>query len=316
MNRWQWVVHNWGLRVISFLLAVGLWYYAMGEENIEVSRSIPLEIEVANPGMIIPDVSPLFLQVTLSAPRTLIANLASQDIRAVHKIDPEIKTAGEYSFRVEAGEIRLPNVQIQVTKIVPETVTIKMDEIISQRLEIQPEFVGEPALGYKLLVDEVRLDPNAILTQGPKSVLEKMKTAKTDPIDLVGRVRSFQQTVEVKLPPGVKPSSKSLVNVYILIREEFDEKEFTDVIVRVMNMPGLGSSVDINPEKVTFSLKGSKRHLEKLKSEDLLTYIDLYGLKKGEYELPLKLVLPEDLSLKEKKPIMIKTILGKKVVSA
>ncbi len=302
----RWLLHNWGLKIISLVLAVGTWYYAVGEENIEVMRVIPLKIQMSSTQMTVSEISTKVVQVTLSAPRALIVNLASQDIQAVHKIGPEIKTAGEYSFRLEPSEISLPGFQIRVVRIVPEIVTVKMDELIIQKLEIQPDFVGEPAVGYKLLADELRMDPNAILTQGPKGVLEKMKSAKTEPIDLVGRIRSFHRTVEVKLPSGVKPLSESLVNVYIPIREEFSEREFKDIPVRVLRSPAASGVVDLNPDKVTLVLRGSKLYLEKLVPETLLVYVDLADLKKGDYDLPIQVVLPENVSLKNKGPIKIK----------
>ena len=302
----QWISRNWGLKLISLVLAIGTWYYAVGEENIEVTRVIPLKIQMDNPQMTVSNISTKAVQVTLSAPRTLIVNLASQDIQAEHKIGPEIKAAGEYSFRLETSEVRLPNFQIRVVKIVPETVTVKLDELIVQKLEIQQDFVGEPAVGYKLLADELRMDPNAILAQGPKGVLEKMKSAKTEPIDLVGRIRSFYRTVQVTLPPGVKPMSESLVNVYIPIREEFGEKEFKDVPVRILKSPSASGVADLSPDKVTLVLTGSKLSLEKLTPETLLAYVDLADLKKGDYDLQLQVVLPENVSLKDKEPIMVK----------
>lgn len=304
----QWLTHNWGLKIISLVLAVGTWYYAVGEENIEVMRVIPLKVQMSNTQMTVSEISAKVVQVTLSAPRALIVNLASQDIQAVHKIGPEIKTAGEYSFRLEPPEINVPSFQIRVVKILPEIVNVKLDELIVQKLEIQPDFVGEPAVGYKLLSDELRMDPNAILTKGPKGVLEKMKSAKTEPIDLVGRIRSFYRTVEVKLPAGVKPMSESLVNVYIPIREEFGEKELKDIPVRILRAPAASGSgvVDLNPDKVTLVLKGSKLSLEKLSSETLLAYVDLADLTKGDYELPLQVLLPENVNLKDKEPVKIK----------
>ena len=302
----NWFTHNWGLKIISLVLAIGTWYYAVGEENIEVTRVIPLKIQMTSPQMTISEISTKVVQVTLSAPRTLIVNLASQDIQTVHKIGPEIKTSGEYSFRLETSEIRLPNFQIRVLKIAPETVTVKLDEMIVQKLEIQPDFVGEPAIGYKLLADELRMDPNAILAQGPKGVLEQMKSAKTEPIDLVGRIRSFHRSAEVKLPPGVKAMSESLVDIYIPVREEFSEKEFKDVSVRILRAPAASGVVDLSPDKVSFILKGSKLYLEKLTLETLLVYVDLGNLKKGDYELPLQMVLPENVSLKDKEPLKIK----------
>ena len=53
-------------------------------------------------------------------------------------------------------------------------------------------------------------------------------------------------------------------------------------------------------------LKGSKLYLEKLKTQKLLTYVDLAELKKGDYQLPLQIVLPENVSLKDNQPVTIK----------
>lgn len=307
----NWFKKNWVLKIISLILATGLWYYAMGEESIEVTRAIPLKIQMGNPQMMVSDITARVVQVTLSAPRALIVNLASQDIQVVHRIGADIKTTGEYSFRIEPGEVRIPNFQIRVVKIIPATVTVKLDEVIVQKLEIQPDFVGEPAIGYKVLQEEIKMDPNAILAQGPKGDLEKVTFAKTEPIDLVGRIRSFNRTVQVRLPPNVKPVSGSLVDVYIPIREEFDEKEFKDISVRILKGAGSNGAVELDPEKVSFMIKGSKRVLEKLTPETLLAYVDISGLKKGNYSLPLQVVLPEVLSLKEKQPIMIEVVVSK-----
>ena len=100
--------------------------------------------------------------------------------------------------------------------------------------------------------------------------------------------------------------SESLVNVYIPIREEFGEKEFKDVPVRILRAPAASGVVDLSPDKVSFTLKGSKLYLEKLTPETLLVYVDLGSLKKGDYDLPLQVVLPENVSMKDKEPIKIK----------
>ncbi|HOE68756.1 MAG TPA: hypothetical protein PK997_01000 [Candidatus Omnitrophota bacterium] len=302
----DWLTKSWGLKAISLVLAIGLWYYALGEENIEVTRVIPLRVEIENPQLTISKISNRVVQVTLSAPRSLIVNLASEDISAVHKLGSEIKGAGEYSFRLEPNEIRLPSFQVRVVTIEPETISLMLDELIMQKLEIEPDFTGDPAIGYKLLKDEIRMDPNAILTQGPKSVLETMKSVKTEPIDLVGRIRSFNRTVEVRLPTGVKSMSESLVDAYIPIREEFDEKEFRDVAVRSLRLSESKGTVTLDPDRVSFFLKGSKRYLEKLEPEQIRAYVDLGAMKKGDYELPLIVELSPNVSLKDAQPITIR----------
>ena len=147
----NWLRRNWGLKIISLVLAIGTWYYAVGEENIEVMRVIPLRIQMSSKQMTVSEISTKVVQVTLSAPRALIVNLASQDIQAVHKIGPEIKTAGEYSFRLEPSEISLPGFQIRVVKIAPEIMTVKVDELIIQKLEIEPDLWGSPRSAISFL---------------------------------------------------------------------------------------------------------------------------------------------------------------------
>jgi len=76
--------------------------------------------------------------------------------------------------------------------------------------------------------------------------------------------------------------------------------------VRILRAPAASGVVDLSPDKVSFVLKGSKIYLEKLTPETLLVYVDLGSLKKGDYDLPLQVVLPENVSLKDKEPIKIK----------
>ena len=44
----HWLGRNWGLKIISLVLAIGTWYYAVGEENIEVVRVIPIKIQMSS----------------------------------------------------------------------------------------------------------------------------------------------------------------------------------------------------------------------------------------------------------------------------
>ena len=138
------------MKIISLILAIGLWYYAVGEEGIEVTRIVPLELKVQNPQMSILNTSARAVQVTFVAPRGLLSELTSEDIQAVHEIGSEVNKAGDYSFRLEPREVKMKMPQIHITKIEPETVHVTLDEMIVQKLAIQPQFIGEPAFVSKM----------------------------------------------------------------------------------------------------------------------------------------------------------------------
>lgn len=303
-----WLTKDWGIKLISLLLAVGLWYYAVGEESVEVKRTIPLEIIVKNKQMSVLRTSVKSVWVTLAAPRNLLSDLTSKDIRALHEIEADVKTAGDYTFRLEPREIKLPSPQIRVVKIVPEVIQVTIDELIVQKLKIIPQFVGEPAFGYKVRMDEIEMDPNALLVEGPKGQLEKLDAISTEKIDLIGRIRSFRRTVNLMLPPNVKPLSESTVDIFIPIKEEFGEKEFESIPVKILQPSENAFKAKLETGLIQFTLKGSRLQLEKLKPEMMLAYVDTAGLTAGEHEIEVQMILPEDVTLKE--PVKVKAFLS------
>jgi len=301
-----WLTRDWGLKLVALVLAIGLWFYAVGEESVEVERMVPLEIHVQNKQMSVLKASVKNVRVKLVAPRTRISEIASEDIHAKHVVGQEVKTAGDYSFRLEAREIRVPSPGIRVLEINPSVVVVTLDEVIVQKLLVKPNFVGEPAYGYKVKEAEIRIDPNALLVEGPKGKLEKMDAILTERIDLVGRIRSLRRTVKLDLPEGLRPLSEEMIDIMIPIKEESGEKAFENIPVKVLQSPGQGLNYDLSAQAVSFVLKGPQVTLEALTDEKILAYLDLSALKPGENETLVQLRIPEDISVKDETALKVK----------
>lgn len=301
----RFLTHNWGLKLFSFFLAVGLWYYATGEEGIEVTRFVPLEVKVENPAMSILKTSTRSVQVTFMAPRSLVSDLTSEAIKAVHKIEARIDKAGDYSFRLEAREIQLRTPQIRVVKIEPDVIQVSLDEVIVQKLAVKPHFLGEPAFGYKVNEAMIQLNPNAVLIEGPKAQLEKIDSIQTEKVDLVGRVRSFRRTLSLDLPANLRAASEDLIDVYIPIQESYEEKVIPQVRVKILGLAGK-EKVSIEPLQIDLNLRGPKKQFEGLDAEKITAFVEVSNLETGEYELPLRLILPGGVTTQDAKPIMIK----------
>ncbi len=300
----RWLTHNWGLKLVSFFLAVGLWYYATGEEGIEVTRVIPVEIKVKNPHMSISKVSARNVEVTLIAPRALLSDLTSENLKAQHEIEENISKPGDYSFRLEPGEIHLRTPQIRVVKIQPETIQVTLDELIVQKLAVKPNFLGEPAFGYGLNPDEVQINPNAVLIEGPRSRLEKLDSVKTSQIDLVGRVRSFRRMYSLDLPANLKAVSDDMIDVYVPIIEAYDEKTFENIPVKILGNQGKNVG-QLNPSEVTLTLRGPRKQFQDLSSGSLNAFVDVTDQASGDFELPLQVILPDGVTQKNEKPVSI-----------
>lgn len=311
MSMASWITRNWSLKLISFILAIGLWYYAVGEEGIQVTRLVPLQLEVKNPQMSILKTSARAVQVTFMAPRALVSEITSQDIQAVHVISSDINKAGDYSFRLEEKEIQVKNPQIRILRIEPETLQVTLDELIVKKMEIKPDFIGDPAFGYKLKTEEIQLNPNAVLVEGPKGKLEKLDGIRSEKISLVGRTRSFRQTITLQMPPNVRLSGgEALVDLYVPIIEESDEKQMGDVAVKIVKNSGENQKIEIHPPKISFTLRGSKKQLEKIEAANLFAYVDVSPFSPGEYDAPVEFFLPDGVAIKGD-PIKVKVSIKK-----
>lgn len=69
--------------------------------------------------------------------------------------------------------------------------------LISKRLPIQPNFVGEMPPGYKLLQDDIKVTPEYIAVLGPARILSKKEFIYTKPIDLSEYTKS--KTLDIGL---------------------------------------------------------------------------------------------------------------------
>lgn len=309
-----WLRHNWKLKLISLGLAVGLWYYAVNEESVEVTRTIPLSLAIENENISVLNVSTEKLRVTIKAPRAMVSQVASADIRARHQFGSEMKQAGEYSFHTDPREISLPSVEMQVLRIEPQVVRVLVDEVMTQKLPVKPNFVDEPALGYKIRDEELQMDPNAVMVQGPKGEIEKISAAQTKPISLTGRTRSFRLTTDFDLPPHVAVLDVEAVDVYVPIHEVSEEKDLTDVAIKMVRPSGALGIAELNPQKVSVRIQGPSRVLQNLEASQIHAYADLSGLDYGEHQADVFWVLPQGVSLKEDKRVQVQVILRREVL--
>lgn len=299
----KWFTEDVASKLISLLLAIGFWFYVVGEESIEITRTVPLEVRMPSPKVSLVKRSTSFLEVTFQTPRHLLSVLSSGDIRASHEVE-SVQKAGDYSFNVSAKDFSLPSPDIRITKIFPSLVTVTLDEVIVKKLPVRVDLVGEPAYGYRVDREAIELDPNAALVEGPKAVLENMDAIETEPVQLVGRIRTFRKKVQVRKLADVKVVGEGITDIQIPVVAEFAEKELTDVPVRPLGIPSEGYYVKLGTERVSFVLKGPRVVLDPLELKDILAYVEVEDLKPGAHEVPLQLILPPDLALRDEAPLV------------
>jgi len=147
-------IQNWFLKLISLGAALALWFFVMGEQNVEVGYAVSLALVNEPPGLMIANDVPRLIDVRLSGPRTVLTQLQASDISL--SVDLGGLKAGVTTFRSLGERFNLPRV-LKITRLSPSFVEVRLDRILEKDVDIRVQLEGTVAKGYK--VDRVRLNP-------------------------------------------------------------------------------------------------------------------------------------------------------------
>lgn len=297
---------NAGAQIISLILAIILWLYAVGEQSVDVTLRVPLQVfPPAGGRMAVLNSSLQDITLRLSVSRNLLSMVSHQSVKAIHRIKG-VEKAGEYNFRIEPRDITLPPGNIRILGMYPEAVTVTLDEVIVQKFPIQVDLAGDPAQGYSVDKEGIRLEPDAALVEGPKGKLSKQKIVLTEIVNVVGRTQSFRKKLRLVLDSDLKSIPKELiVDVLIPIRRQYAVNVFRGIPVKILGTTAkLVNFASVEPEKTDVTLRGPGSALEQISMEEIVAFVDISGLEKGEYEVPLKFKLPKEIALDQDPPVV------------
>jgi YbbR domain-containing protein len=170
-------VHNAGLKVVSLLLAGGLWVAVVRSPSAEVEVRVPIEFQNFPENLVIDSASPAEAQVRVSGPERAIHQLQASDVRA--QINLATVVPGERTFDL-ADRIHLPP-GLEVIQIIPGQFHLSFDERATRKIEVQPSVTGNFASGVHL--GNVITEPSTVTINGPRHRVESIDAATTDPID-------------------------------------------------------------------------------------------------------------------------------------
>ena len=210
------VVHNFGLKILSLLLASGLWFMiSRDEQPAEVALHAPIVFQHVPSQLEISSESIQEAQIRVRGPERVIRQLQANQVHA--EIDLAEVKAGERTFDLTSQQVRHPG-DITVVQVVPSQLHLAFDTKITREVEIHPRVTGNFADGEQIV--KVDADPFRITITGPRHHVEKIDAATTDPIDATGTRGSavFNTNVYVADPlvQVVQPTS---IRVTVLVEK-------------------------------------------------------------------------------------------------
>ncbi len=224
-------IKEWILKAISLCLAIFLWYFIVGEEQVDITITVPIEIINLPANLIISHQYKKNIEVTVRGPRSLVQELRTKNItRPVNLSDV---SPGTLIITNERDSISFPG-GISVLRLQPTNTTLFIDELIQQKIPVKPILEGKPSAGYR--VTDVSVQPDRLNITGPLSILDDHSALKTYTINLDGLDRSTTIPVQLHLNPElIDLIGEPVVLVTITVQEKMIKKTVTGIPVNVHN---------------------------------------------------------------------------------
>ena len=278
---------------------------------------VPITVNCSTPGVSANDikVTPQNLSVNLDEKETqeFVVNVSRGDTKPGKDYEVGSLTANPEKVRItgpknltiidknqevlsdsEMNSLRIEN----NAKVV---VTAKLWKI-RQGVGISAGYVGTPAEGYQAGI--VKTVPDTISVAGSIEGLESLAandnviTIPSDSIDISGESKDVEKKINIKnlLPDNVKLTSDSSEDVWVtvsILPEGSREFDVPTKNIEVRNKPD-DLQVTFVTAQIAVRIKSDTEDMDDLDSErDIKASIDLDGKKEGDYEVPVKIVLPD-----------------------
>jgi YbbR domain-containing protein len=290
------LLENLPLKVISVGLALLLWF-VIGEKTSERGLSVPVELQNVPRDLELVGEPTNVVDVRVRATPSVIQRLTPGDVSA--RIDLSGVREGEHIVHLTSDDIRVP-FGVRVVKITPSIITMGFERTMQKTVPIRPRLLGRPALGYE--VAEVAAEPGEVRVAGPKSRVQEMESAYTEPVSVESARSTVVETVNLGLDdPVLRIQGSPRVRVTARIREVQETRTLEGVEVEVR-----GGAFPVQPARVRVVLSGPASALARVKPAQVRAYVDAARVKNGTASVAVEMAPGQaGVTLKEAVPSQV-----------
>lgn len=186
--------YNWGLGLLSVLLAVSLWAFVSERNDPDRTDSVPgaVPVEVVNvpPDQAVYPALQQSVSVRARAPESLFDDLTGADFRAtvdLAGVNGDEATVDVYVEPLEADVV--------VTDVTPSQVTVKLASLTSTSVPVEIKQLGALPRGFAL--DGIDSEVTEVTVTGPEQLVTDNIVVEGE-INLTGARTSFDQEVPLQ----------------------------------------------------------------------------------------------------------------------
>lgn len=226
---------HWLLKLLSLIIGASLWYFVVGEDQVDMTVTIPFELLNLPRDLVIANQYKKDIEVSLRGPKRLIQETRQHNIS--RPVDLSKAQPGSMVIQNDSASIRFPQ-GISVQRVQPSSITLLVDKLVQRDLAITPVTKGKPASGYTL--EKVAINPAHIQVSGPQTALGKETALKTHAITLDGLDHSAQFQVHLNLSESLlQLIGETVIEATVTVQETMVKKTVRNIPVNIKE-PGFG----------------------------------------------------------------------------
>lgn len=230
-------------------------------------------------------------QVMVSGPSTYVAQVV-EAATPVSVQDANVTIEGEFSLQAldSAGQ-PVPHVTL-IPAVVNVRVPIELSGYYSP-LTVRVVYEGSPAFGYHITY--ISVEPSTVTVRGaPDAIAALPGYIETEPVDVEGAQADIVRQPTLDVPSSVVIVSGQPVTVTVFI--EAIQSSLTMEITPTLQGLEPGLTATVSPDTVEVFLSGPLAQLETLEADDVRVVLDLFGRRRGTYQIEPQIVVPEGVT--------------------
>jgi YbbR domain-containing protein len=202
---------NWGIKLVSLIFSVTLWFYVTSKGKAEMTLTVPLELRNAPQHLAVVGNVTGYIDVRVQGQERLLRDITvGKKVGGV--LDLSMAKIGENTIRISPDDIKRPS-GVAVTYITPSEITVKLEPLMRKTFKLKPLLHGTPAPEYR--ITGIKVEPQKITIEGPASALSTFDRLQTMPIDIQGSDANV--TVEPKIDYQGQPVKILQQNIAVSI---------------------------------------------------------------------------------------------------
>ena len=255
------------------------------------SRYVPVNVEFTG------DVkSNLWYNITRTNPAQVLVSGPSSLLQSVASARIQIDVTGQTASYDRSAPLTLLDEQGNeigsALTASPSFIMMSIDVYPKAQLSVNHNVdtatVGTLPEGYE--ITGVDVQPETVTVAGEQSLLDELDELSFVPISVDGRTSSFTAISTINALRDMRYISSEQVTVTVYIAESTLTDSFQSLPISVRGKAA-ERTVTLSVDKADVRLSGPYSLVNKLEEGDVNVYVDVTGLEKGQYELPVSVAI-------------------------